>query len=219
MKSTGFMSEIADRTWIKQLRDQLGNVVPGSYQPPKPVTPGLTYGRHAGPPKFDARHASVLLLCYQDSDAQWKIPLVVRAQSGDVHSGQIAFPGGRLEPDETPQQAALRECAEETGAIIKPEMVLGQMDASFVYASRHWVHVFVAVCNEEPAWIPCEREVDCLFHMPVAAVFEVHRFSSFLMDRKKMRFSAPSLEWESHQIWGATRHILSDFAEILANSE
>ena len=219
MKSTRFMNEISDRAWIQQLRDQLGDVVPNSYQTPRPVTPGLTYGRHAGPPKFDARQASVLLLCYQDSDAQWKIPLVVRAQSGDVHSGQIAFPGGRLEADETPQQAALRECAEETGAIVQSEMVQGQLNPTFVYASRHWVHVFVAVCQEEPAWIPCEREVDCLIHLPVSAVFEEQRFSSFLMERNNLKFPAPSLEWESHQIWGATRHILSDFAEILANSE
>lgn len=59
--------------------------------------------------------------------------LTTRAASLSSHAGQRAYPGGRLDPGETPEQAALRELAEEVGLELDPDSVLGRLDD---YATR-----------------------------------------------------------------------------------
>jgi mutator protein MutT len=54
--------------------------------------------------------------------------LTRRAAGLGNHSGQWALPGGRIDPGETPEQAALREMAEEIGLSLPPECVLGRLD-------------------------------------------------------------------------------------------
>ena len=55
--------------------------------------------------------------------------LLTRRASGlGNHSGQWALPGGRVDPGETAEQAALRELAEEVGLLLGPESVLGRLD-------------------------------------------------------------------------------------------
>lgn len=54
--------------------------------------------------------------------------LTRRAQGLANHGGQWALPGGRIDPGETPEQAALREMAEEVGLRLGPQAVLGRLD-------------------------------------------------------------------------------------------
>jgi 8-oxo-dGTP pyrophosphatase MutT (NUDIX family) len=59
--------------------------------------------------------------------------LTRRAASLRQHAGQWALPGGRTDEGETPEQAALRELAEEVGLVLPPSAVLGRLDD---YATR-----------------------------------------------------------------------------------
>lgn len=54
--------------------------------------------------------------------------LTVRASKLRNHAGQRAFPGGRIDPGESPEQAALRELEEEVGLTLYPDDVLGRLD-------------------------------------------------------------------------------------------
>ena len=54
--------------------------------------------------------------------------LTRRAEGLGSHAGQWALPGGRIDPGETPEQAALREMAEEVGLSVAPQSVLGRLD-------------------------------------------------------------------------------------------
>lgn len=93
------------------------------------------------------RHAAVALVVCDEAHgadipglpahAQWSrepaLLLTRRAAGLNRHAGQWAFPGGRIDGDETPEQAALRELDEEVGLRLPPEAVLGRLDD---YATR-----------------------------------------------------------------------------------
>lgn len=79
------------------------------------------------------RRAAVTLLVMPDEVGEASLVITRRAPKLKSHAGQWALPGGRLDPGETVEQAALRETAEEVGVEVEPARILGLMDD---YATR-----------------------------------------------------------------------------------
>ena len=132
------------------------------------------------------------------------------------HAGQISFPGGRLEAsDRTPEEAALRETAEEIG--LEPAMVriVGRLDA---YASRTGFLITPVVGLVAPPLTLARDPFE------VAAIFEVPL--AFLLDGANWRReSRPfggverffySITYEGRYIWGITAGVLINLREVLA---
>jgi mutator protein MutT len=74
------------------------------------------------------RPAAVALTLVADDAEEACFVLTRRATGLRAHSGQWALPGGRLDPGETPEEAALRELSEEIGLEVHPGDVLGLLD-------------------------------------------------------------------------------------------
>jgi 8-oxo-dGTP pyrophosphatase MutT (NUDIX family) len=182
-------------------------------RPAKPAwgrefAPELVYGRHAGPARTDARAAAVtVVFCWNGSE--WLLPLTVRAANLTHHGGQVSFPGGLIDGDESPQEAAARELAEELG-VTPPLEWLGNLSPQFVYASNAWVVPCAAATSGVPEWRPSPREVERvitlrlrdLLHQPPAPPLEIIR--------GPLRFAAPQLVVEGHSAWGATAVMLGE---------
>ncbi|MEX1041441.1 MAG: CoA pyrophosphatase [Pirellulaceae bacterium] len=199
--------------WIAELAARLKLQTPPDFRPPS--SPQLSYGRHQGPPQFNARQAAVLLCCMVDSQGEWSIPLVVRAEQHGHHAGQIAFPGGKLDPGETPREAALREFFEEMGVSVESDEVVGQLPPTFVFASNFQVHSFVAVTTRPVAWYPSQDEVAQVLELPLLRLFDPAAYGQHPITRRGLQFSAPHLEFQGHYIWGATLRILGQLAQCL----
>ncbi|MGH2581336.1 MAG: NUDIX hydrolase, partial [Anaerolineales bacterium] len=115
----------------------------------------------------EPRPAAVLIPMLR-IDENWHILYILRSvMQGDMHSGQVAFPGGRLEPGETqPEQAALREAYEEIGLVPESVSLLGNLE-DFVTISNYNVTPVVGTIPWPIKIRPLETEVQRAFTIPL----------------------------------------------------
>jgi 8-oxo-dGTP pyrophosphatase MutT (NUDIX family) len=140
--------------------------------------------------------------------------LTLRASHLRAHSGQIAFPGGQIDPDETPLGAALREAREEIGLDARFIEPLGWLD---VYLTGTGFRVAPLVALVEPGFALSinVREVDEAFETPFAFLMDAanHRVDEREWQGRVRRFYA--MPHEGRYIWGATAGILRNLYETL----
>ena len=178
------------------------------------MAPELAYGRHAGPPAFDAREAAVLVLLYPD-DRGWTIPAMLRPIEMKLHAGQVALPGGMVEPGEAPYETALRELNEELGVATDGIEVLGALRPIYVFNSNFWLKALVAIADQRPELHLNPLEAAELIEIPVAALLDPAIRGTHRIERKGLVFNAPHYQIGPHRIWGATSLILAQFAALL----
>jgi 8-oxo-dGTP pyrophosphatase MutT (NUDIX family) len=114
----------------------------------------------------DGRHlAAVAVVVVPDARERAAVVLTVRAAGLRRHGGQWACPGGRRDPGETPEAAALRELEEEIGLSLPPDHVLGCLD-DFPTRSG-FVITPVVVWGTGDTLRPDPREVAKIYLLPV----------------------------------------------------
>ena len=112
------------------------------------------------------RPAAVALVLLGDDAGEACFLLTRRAEGLRRHARQWALPGGRLDPGESPRDAALRELAEEVGLVLAPEAVLGLLDD---YPTRSGFVITPVVVWGGPAAVlrPSPDEVASVHHVPL----------------------------------------------------
>ena len=156
--------------------------------------------------------------CETDEEAASSVVLIRRAGHLRASPGEIAFPGGRIEPGESPLSAALREALEEVALPAGAVEVLGELP--IVHASRRSVPVlpFVAAASALPALEACPDEVDCVLVVPLRDLVAPGRYWQEQWDL------GDDPAWVMHffdmgedVIWGATARMLYElFVRLLS---
>lgn len=140
--------------------------------------------------------------------------LTLRASHLRAHSGQVAFPGGKIDLDETPQEAALREAREEIGLDESYVEPLGWLDP---YLTGTGFRIAPLVALVDPAFsLTVNRlEVDDVFETPFAFLMDPanHKLNELEWQGRLRRFYA--MPHEGRYIWGATAGILRNMYERL----
>jgi 8-oxo-dGTP pyrophosphatase MutT (NUDIX family) len=120
--------------------------------------------------------SAVLAPFYEHAGEPW---VVLTRRSWDLrsHTGEVSFPGGRVEPGESPIAGALREAKEEIGLDPSSVEVLGELDHLMTVTSRSFIVPFVGLLAARPELTASPREVDEVLHVPVRELLldEVYR--------------------------------------------
>lgn len=181
-------------------------------------SPQLTYGRHGGPARGDARRAAVALVLYRAASL-WHVPLTVRPAELRTHGGQVSFPGGAVEADESSCAAAHRELVEELYADRTPRDVhvewLGQLEPLFVFVSNVVVVPWVGHLLEPPEWSPQPAEVQNVISMSLRQLLHPPEEAPLIVTRGSLQFSAPRFVVEGQDVWGTTAVLLGELASRL----
>ncbi len=167
---------------------------------------------HSAPllPAFpDARVSAVLIVLLDGADGA-EVLLTRRSMAMRNHRGEISFPGGRLDPGETPVEAAVREAHEEVGLDLSAPRIVGELPHLNTIVSRSYIVPVVSVLDHRPDLRPLTDEADRVFWTPVIELtrpdtYRVERWGSAPMDRPLHFF-----ELDDETVWGATAHILVD---------
>ncbi|MBV1700948.1 MAG: CoA pyrophosphatase [Hyphomicrobiales bacterium] len=174
-------------------------------------------GDHLSPEewaKVGARPAAVLVPVVSHAGGA-TILLTKRAAHLRSHSGQIAFPGGRIDAgDDGPLAAALREAHEETGLQASQIETLGYLDA---YQTGTGYRIVPVVARVYPPLLlqPNADEVEAAFEVPLDFLMDPanHRIETRQWQGRERRFYA--MTFHNHYIWGATAGILRNLYERL----
>lgn len=104
--------------------------------------------------------------------------LCVRAARMNRHAGQYALPGGRIDPGETPLEAALRELEEELGIGLTAESVVGWLD-DYATRSEYVMTPVVLWGGANPVLKPARAEVEAVYRVTLKALVDAEpRFVS-----------------------------------------
>jgi len=163
-----------------------------------------------------ARQSGVLLLFYP-TEHDVKLILIERSNDGGVHSGQIAFPGGKKEETDTDIIAtALREAQEEISLKAENVAVLGRMSSLYIPVSNFVVNPVVAICDEVPTLVASDYEVAEILRLSVERLFSKKEMVQVVASggALNIRTTAYILDNEKF-IWGATAMILSELETML----
>ena len=142
------------------------------------------------------------------------ILLTKRTATLTNHPGQVAFPGGRMDPGETPEQTALREAEEEVGLPTAAFELAGRLPG---YVTGTGYHVTPVLALMAPGYtaIPAAAEVESVFELPMSVLLDPEAPQRHRAEfRGKMRsfWVWPHAEY---YIWGATAAILVHLAHRL----
>ncbi len=116
------------------------------------------------------RPAAVALTLLPDKNGEASFLLTRRVSDLSHHGGQFALPGGRLDPGETPADAALRELSEEVGVALTEQHVLGVLD-DFATRSGFVITPVVLWAAHVQTLRPDPREVAIVYRVPVRNLY------------------------------------------------
>ena len=160
-----------------------------------------------------ARQAAALVLIYPGPDGAL-IPLTVRHDDLSHHAGQISLPGGRVDPGERPEDAALREASEEIGLDPRDVRIVGALSSLWVIVSNHVVRPYVGITDRRPDFRLAPGEVAGLVEAPLSALRDGKSVTSIERVRDGIVVRYPYFELAGQQVWGATAMILSEFVTL-----
>jgi 8-oxo-dGTP pyrophosphatase MutT (NUDIX family) len=140
--------------------------------------------------------------------------LLHRPETMRTHPGQVAFPGGKIDPGESPEQAALREAWEELGIAAAAVRVVGTGDR-YKTGSGYDITPVLATIPANIAITPNPAEVSQWFEAPFSHVLDPANHTQKLVEWEGAMRPYFEIMWQDHCIWGVTAALLVNLSRRL----
>lgn len=168
------------------------------------IRPSLQVNPPVAESNGKVKAATLILLAEDGGEAA--MGLIRRTTGYGPHSGQISFPGGRLEGNETPLAAALRETEEEIGVAPDYVDVAGFLPVARTVVTGFLIWPVIGVLKRPVRIRPAPEEVEEFFWAPL----------SFFADPANMTGEGerPVFRYDGKEIWGITLRIIHDLLKL-----
>ncbi len=165
-----------------------------------------------------ARKAAVLMLLFPVAEEP-NLIFIQRQQYDGVHSGQISFPGGKIEKgDKNLIETAKRETSEEIGIPSEEIEILGQTSSLYIPPSRFIVQPVIGITGEIKNFQLQKKEVDSVITIKLKDLIGREcRAIRTVKASYLQEIEVPCFSINGNIIWGATAMILSELIEIIGS--
>lgn len=131
-----------------------------------------------------------------------------------AHSGQVAFPGGKIDrADPGPAEAALREANEEVGLLPGDARILGFMPSYYTGTNYLIIPVVAEVVPSGP-FVPNPGEVHSVFEVPLSRILDAGTYGRFHISRGGKEHTTWQIDHDGHVIWGITANLTRLFRDL-----
>ena len=165
--------------------------------------------------RLKLRDAGVLIGVVDRGEGDLNVILTERPKTMAKHPGQVAFPGGKVDPvDNGPVEAALREAHEEVGIEPSSVSLSGRADL-YVTGTGFRITPVIGLLPSDFVAVPDPHEVDDVFETPLSFLMnpENHiRQSAVWMGKKRSYLEMPH---NGRYIWGVTAGVIRALYERL----
>jgi 8-oxo-dGTP pyrophosphatase MutT (NUDIX family) len=189
-----------------------------------PATIGIERVRAAfaarpAPPTLDPapllRTSAVLVPLFEEA-GQARLVFIRRSDRVGTHRGDVAFPGGVIDPGETPPAAALREAYEEVGILPADVEVIGRLHDFPATGSGFHITPVVGITAIRPDYVVNVEEIDGVFDVPLVDILDPACYREEIW---RAPSSAPAdipfFELAGGTVWGATAILLLELLAIV----
>ncbi|MGH9171337.1 MAG: NUDIX hydrolase [Acidimicrobiales bacterium] len=155
-----------------------------------------------------------MLVALFEERAETRVVLTRRSELLRSHSGQVSFPGGRIEAGEGALAAALREATEEVGLDSAGVRVVGFLPPARAFSSGDPITPVVAVLDARPRLAASPTEVARVFDASLADL-ATHCRCEVWAHPGGPAFTMYVFRVEGEVVWGATARMIADLLEIV----
>lgn len=165
------------------------------------------------------KKSAVMILLYE-KEGEIYFPLIQRQDYKGVHSGQISFPGGKMDKtDSSLLETAFRETEEEVGIDRTELSYIGELTELYIPPSNFMVHVYVSFHSGTPSFVKEEKEVKEILEVPYSSVMDDGNIKETeVLIQGGMKLKTPYLDLNDKVVWGATAAILVELKEIIIST-
>lgn len=195
---------------IEQLKHRLQEPLPGEEAQFLMAPAGRPKMQQMDITKYNPKKSAVMILLYPTATGTNTI-LIQRPVYQGVHSGQVAFPGGKFEETDIDlQQTALRETHEEVGIAPKKISIIGKLTDLYIPPSNFVVSPFVGFMDSTPNFTANTREVEKIITTNVLDLGKNNISEKVIASGNGYQIKTPYYEIEGLTVWGATAMMISE---------
>lgn len=207
------------RSFLAALKDRLTKELPGEEAQFSMAPISRERIREISKEKYSPKMSAVLILLFPYENSVQTI-LIQRPEYDGVHSGQVAFPGGKFEEGDIElSRTALRETSEEIGVDIKHVQLVGCLTDIYITPSNFLVRPFIGYVNEQPNFIPDSHEVQRIIQTDLFALNDqMIRSEKVILHSNGLKVKTPYYEIAGLTIWGATAMMISELNVVVEES-